>query len=123
MICVNGLTELKSNKKEILEKLVIFLAPFAPHISEELWHLMNKEGSVVDAPMPEFEAKYLIENEYEYPVSFNGKMRFKLNLPLDLSVEEVKRAVMANETTQKWTLGSEPKKVIVVPGKIINVVV
>jgi leucyl-tRNA synthetase len=123
MICVNGLTELKSNKKEILEKLIILLAPFAPHISEELWHLMGMEGSVVDAQMPEFESKYLIENDYEYPVSFNGKMRFKLNLPLDISVEEVKRAVMANETTQKWTSGTEPKKVIVVLGKIINVVV
>ncbi|HYW97216.1 MAG TPA: class I tRNA ligase family protein, partial [Bacteroidales bacterium] len=123
MICVNGLTDLKCHKREVLEKLVITLAPFAPHIAEELWQALGNGTSVVDASFPRFDEKYLVENDYEYPVSFNGKMRFKLKLPLDMPHDEIKKRVVSHDTAQKWLEGKEPRKIIIVPGKIINVVV
>jgi len=123
MICVNGLGDLKCNKKQILSELVIILSPFAPHISEEIWQKLGNETSVVDAPWPEFKEKYMVEDEHEYPVSFNGKMRFKLKLPIDISREEAEKQVLEHEIAQKWLEGKSPKKIIFVPKKIINVVV
>ncbi len=123
MICVNELSELKCSKKEILEKLVILLSPFAPHISEELWSLLGNENSVSFASFPQYNEEYLVENSFAYPVSFNGKMRFNLELPLDMPNEEIEKQVIKAEESQKWIEGKTPKKVIIVKGKIINVVV
>jgi len=123
MICVNSLTEVKCNKKEILEKLIILLSPFAPHISEELWELIGKQYSISEAKYPVYDSKYLQESSFNYPVSFNGKLRFKIDLNLDLANEEIEKAVLSDEQAQKWLAGKIPKKIIIVPGKIINVVI
>lgn len=123
MICVNDLTALKCNKSEILEPLTILLAPFAPHICEEIWHALGHNQTVCDAPWPQFNADYLVESTVVYPVSFNGKVRFKLEAPASLNPADVEKLVLKEEQTQKWTEGKEVKKVIVVPGKIINIVV
>ena len=124
MICVNELTDLKCNNKAILEELVILLTPYAPHIAEELWtKLGNEAGTVSDAKFPEFNEEYLIENTFAYPVSFNGKMRFKAELPTNMSKEDVEKEVLAMEKAQQYLEGKAPKKVIVVPGRIVNVVV
>ncbi len=123
MICVNELNDLKCNKRAILEDLVKILAPYAPHISEELWHLLGHDESVAHAEFPEFNESYLRENTFEYPVSFNGKMRFKFELPVDMSPAEIEKAVLAAEASRKWLEGKKVRKVIVVPRKIINVVV
>lgn len=124
MICVNELTESKCNFRQILEPLTILLAPYAPHITEELWEkLGNKPGSLYEAPYPVFNPEYLIESDYEYPVSFNGRMRFKISLPLSLNTEEIQAAILSNTETIKWLEGKSPKKVIIVPGKIVNVVI
>ncbi|MGE0088421.1 MAG: leucine--tRNA ligase [Bacteroidales bacterium] len=123
MICVNELTDLKCNKREILESLLVLLSPFAPHIAEELWSLCGKNQTVSFAKMPEFIAEYLIENTFEYPVSFNGKMRFKLELPINCTAKDAEDAVKNNENSQKWLEGKSPKKIIFVPNKIINVVI
>jgi len=124
MICVNELTDLKCNNKAILEELVVLLTPYAPHIAEELWtKLGNKEGTVSDAKFPEFNEEYLVENTFAYPVSFNGKMRFKAELPTNMSKEDVEKEVLAMEKAQQYLEGKAPKKVIVVPGRIVNVVV
>ena len=120
MICLNELGQ--CNKRAILEPFAVLLSPFAPHITEELWHLLGNEGSVCDAHYPEFNADLLVENSFEYPVSFNGKMRFKMSLPLGIPTEEIQSLVLADEQTQKYTEGKTPKKVIIVPGKIINIV-
>jgi len=122
MICVNELGELKCNKKAILEPLMVILSPFAPHIAEELWNKMGNTDSITGAKFPEFKEEYLVESSFEYPVSFNGKMRFKIEFPLDMSKEEVEKAVLADEKTIKWLEGKPVKKIIVVPNKIINVV-
>jgi leucyl-tRNA synthetase len=122
MIAVNELTALKCNKREILEPLVIIIEPYAPHIAEELWSKLGHTSSISTVDFPIFEPKYLIESSKEYPVSFNGKMRFKIELSLDLSKEEIEAAVLAHEKTQEQLQGRIPKKVIVVPGKIINIV-
>lgn len=122
MIALNELQELKCNKREILEQLVILLSPFAPHISEELWSLLGHKESVSTASFPEYVEAYTVENTFEYPVSFNGKMRFKMELSKSLSPKEVEEAVRANENTAKYVGENGIKKVIVVPGKIINVV-
>ena len=122
MIAVNELTALKCNKRAILEPLAIIIEPYAPHIAEELWNKLGHATSVATADFPVFEPKYLIESSKEYPVSFNGKMRFKLELPLDMSKEDIEKAVMAHQKTQEQLQGRTPKKVIVVPGKIINIV-
>jgi len=123
MICVNELADLKCNKREILENIVVLLSPFAPHISEELWSLCGHNNSVSSAQIPLFNDEYLKENTFEYPVSFNGKMRFKLELPINCSAKEAEEAVINNENSHKWLEGKPPKKLIFVPNKIINVVI
>lgn len=123
MICVNELTDQKCNNREILEQLTILLSPYAPHLAEELWvKLGHQPGTILQASFPTFNAEYLVEAAHAYPVSFNGKMRFKLELPTSFSKEEVEKAVLADAQSQKWLEGGQPKKVIVVPGKIVNVV-
>uniref|UniRef100_UPI003EC0A7C5 class I tRNA ligase family protein n=1 Tax=Cellulophaga fucicola TaxID=76595 RepID=UPI003EC0A7C5 len=122
MICVNELSTQKCTSKEILEALAILVSPYAPHIAEELWEQLGHTTSIATAPFPKFDASHLVESSKEYPISFNGKMRFKLELPLDLSKDEIEATVMAHEKTIAQLQGREPKKVIVVPGKIINIV-
>ena len=122
MICVNELGGLKCTKRVILEPLVIVLAPFAPHIAEELWHELGHETTVCDAQWPAYEEKYLIENTANYAISFNGKVRFNLALPADMSKEEVEKAALAHEYSAKWLEGKQIRKVIVVPKKIVNIV-
>ena len=122
MIAVNELTLQKCNNKEILEPLTILISPYAPHIAEELWSKLGNTKSISDAPFPVFEPSHLVESSKEYPISFNGKMRFKMELPLDMSKEDIEAAVMAHERTIQQLDGRTPKKVIVVPGKIINIV-
>lgn len=122
MICVNQLTTADCHSREVLEPLVVLLAPFAPHIAEELWHALGQTTSVTKAPYPKYNPQYLVESTKEYPVSFNGKMRFKLALPMDMDREAITAKVLADEQTQKYLEGNPPKKVIVVPGKIINIV-
>ncbi|WP_400071825.1 leucine--tRNA ligase [Zobellia russellii] len=122
MIAVNELSSQKCYSRAVLEPLAVLVSPYAPHIAEELWKLLGHEGSIATVAFPKFEEKYLVESSKEYPVSFNGKMRFKLELPLDLSKDEIEAAVMAHEKTQQQLQGRTPKKVIVVPGKIVNIV-
>lgn len=123
MICVNELTALKCNKREVLEPLAVLISPYAPHISEELWSLLGHSGSITTANFPEFKEEYLVESNFEYPVMINGKMRAKLDLPLSLTVPEIEKAALADPNVQKWLEGKAPKKVIIVPGKIVNLVV
>jgi leucyl-tRNA synthetase len=123
MICVNELTEQKCNNKAILQELVVLLSPYAPHIAEELWEkLGNESGTISHATFPKFDESVLVESNFSYPVSFNGKMRFKVELPLALSPKEVEAIVMEKPESQKYLDGKTPKKVIVVPGRIVNVV-
>lgn len=123
MVCVNELTDLKCNKKAILEQLLILLTPFAPHVSEELWEAIGNKGSILDAAFPVFEEKYVTESTKEYPVSVNGKLRTTINISLDASPEEAEKIALSNEVIQKWLEGKDPKKVIFVKGKMINVVI
>ena len=122
MICVNELGSLKCNKRSILEPLTIALSPLAPHIAEELWSLLGHTESVSTATYPTWDEKFLVESNHEYPISINGKMRAKLNLPVDMPASEVEQQVLANEIVQKWLEGKAPKKIIVIPNKIVNVV-
>ncbi|WP_297509381.1 class I tRNA ligase family protein, partial [Flavobacterium sp.] len=122
MICVNELAQHKCRHRAILEPLAVLISPYAPHIAEELWSQLGHEGSIATAAFPAFEAKYLVESEKEYPVSFNGKMRFTIKLPLDLTAAQIEAIVMADERTQQQLQGRTPNKVIIVPGKIINLV-
>ncbi|MFZ1528898.1 MAG: class I tRNA ligase family protein, partial [Ferruginibacter sp.] len=122
MVCLNELADAKCHKKEVLEKLLIILSPYAPHITEELWNALGNTGSVLDAAYPKLEEKYLVESEKEYPISINGKMRTTLNISLSASEEEVKAMVLKNDIVQKWLEGKEPKKIIFVKGKMVNVV-
>ena len=122
MICVNQLSDLKCCSREVLQPLTVLIAPFAPHIAEELWHQLGNEGSVCDAEWPKCDERYLVEDTFKYPVSFNGKMRFTIELPAECTQEQAVAAVMANADTQKWTGGKEPKKIIFVPKRIINIV-
>src|SRR5690606_1207941 len=122
MICVNELSAQKCSNRAILEPLAILISPYAPHIAEELWSRMGNTTSIAAAPFPKFESKYLVESVKEYPISFNGKMRFKLELPAALSAEEIEAAVMVHAKTQEQLQGRIPKKIIVVPGKIVNIV-
>jgi leucyl-tRNA synthetase len=123
MICVNELSELKCNNRSILSDLTVLISSYAPHITEELWSLLGNTESVTTAGFPVYNERYTIENTFEYPVSFNGKMRFKLELPLDLTVPEIEKAVISAPESAKWLEDKAPRKVIVVPGKIVNVVV
>jgi len=122
MICVNELATLKCNHRKILEPLAVIISPYAPHIAEELWSQLGHEGSISTVAFPVCEEKYLVESEKEYPVSFNGKMRFTIKLPLDLTVPQIQEIVMADERTIKHLDGRTPNKVIIVPGKVINLV-
>lgn len=122
MICVNELSAQNCHSRAILEPLAIVISPYAPHIAEELWSLLGHEGSIAAVPFPVFDPKHLVESEKEYPVSFNGKMRFTLVLPLDLTAAQIEEIVMKDERTIKQLDGKTPNKVIIVPGKIINLV-
>ncbi|MEI7508125.1 MAG: leucine--tRNA ligase [Flavobacterium sp.] len=122
MICVNELATLKCNHRKILEPLAVLISPYAPHIAEELWSQLGHEGSVSTFDFPICEEKYLIESEKEYPVSFNGKMRFTIKLPLDLTVPQIQEIVLADERTIRQLDGKTPNKIIIVPGKVINLV-
>ena len=122
MICVNELGGLKCTKRAILEPLVIVLAPFAPHIAEELWHELGHNTTVCDAQWPAYDEQYLIENTANYAISFNGKVRFNLTLPADMPKEEVEKTALAHEYSAKWLEGKQIRKVIVVPKKIVNIV-
>ena len=122
MICVNDLTDLKCNKREILEPFLILLSPYAPHIAEELWNKLGNKESITKAIFPKLNETYLVEDNFDYPISINGKVRFKMNLSLKLSKEDVEQSVMTSEEIKKHIHGS-PKKIIVVPGRIVNVVI
>jgi len=121
MILLNELTDLKCNKREVMESVVVLLTPFAPHIAEELWHQFGHDTTVLDAAWPTFDEKYLVESAFNYPISFNGKTRFTLELPLDMDKAAIEKAVLENEQSQKYLEGKTIAKVIVVPGKIVNV--
>jgi len=123
MICVNELTDLKCNKHAILEPLNILLSSFAPHIAEELWSYLGYTESITYASFPEFNEEFIRENTFNYPVSFNGKLRFQLELPIGITQQRAEAAVVAAPESQKWLAGGAPKKVIFVPKKIINVVI
>ena len=122
MICVNELGSQKCASKSVLEQVLILLNPFAPHITEELWNTIGNGGFIADATWPTFDEKHLIESSKVYPISINGKTRTNLEFPLDMSKEEIEKKVLADEIVQKWLDGKPPKKVIVVPGRIVNVV-
>ena len=122
MICVNELSSMSCNNREILKELLILISPFAPHFAEELWSQLGHKESIVDQVYPEYNEKYLVETEKLYPVSFNGKTKFTINLPLDLSNKEIEDAVLSFEKTKSILNNLKPKKIIVVPGKIINIV-
>ncbi|MGL2965155.1 leucine--tRNA ligase [Flavobacterium sp. XGLA_31] len=122
MICVNELASMKCSHRKILEPLAVVISPYAPHIAEELWAQLGHEGSIATVAFPICEEKYLVESEKEYPVSFNGKMRFTIKLPLDLTVAQIQEIVLADERTIKQLDGRTPNKVIIVPGKVINLV-
>jgi leucyl-tRNA synthetase len=123
MVAVNELSDLKCHKKEVLEKLLILLVPYAPHISEELWHQLGNSSSILDAAYPEHDEKYLLESSKEYPVSINGKLRTTINISLDTEQPEVEKIVTSNDVVLKWLEGKQPKKIIFVKGKMINVVI
>ncbi len=123
MIAVNDLNDLKCHKKAILQDMLILLAPYAPHITEELWvALGNEAGTISAASFPVFNPKYLEESAFEYPIQINGKVRANIPFPVDMSKEDIEQGVLANETVQKWLEGKAPKKVVVVPKRIVNVV-
>jgi leucyl-tRNA synthetase len=122
MICVNTLSDLKCSKRGILENLIIVLSPYAPHIAEELWKILGHSESITYAKYPQWEEKYLVENTFEYPISINGKLRTKMEFSVDTTPAEIEKAVMESEQVQKWLEGKTPKKIIVVPRRIVNLV-
>jgi len=122
MICVNELSSQKCTSKPVLEQVLILLSPFAPHITEELWSAIENKESIIDATWPVFDEKHLVESSKVYPISINGKTRTNIEFPLDLSKDEIEKQVLQNEIVLKWLDGKAPKKVIVVPGRIVNVV-
>jgi leucyl-tRNA synthetase len=123
MICVNELNELKCRKKAILLPLLVMLAPYAPHITEELWQLAGQAGSVLDASYPEFREEYVRESAKAYPVAINGKTRTEITIGLEASQAEVEEIILANELVQKWLEGKAPKKIVYVKNRMINVVI
>ena len=123
MICINELNQLKCKKKKILGDLIVLLSPFAPHISEELYHIIGNKDSVLDAGFPEFKEEYILESNFEYPVMINGKLRTKIEFPVDMPNNEIQEKVLKDKVVLKWTEGKQPKKVIIVTKKIINIVV
>jgi leucyl-tRNA synthetase len=122
MICVNELTDLKCYKQAILQDLLVVLSPYAPHIAEELWHQLGNITSITKASFPAFNAEYLLEDEFSYPISINGKHRMNLTFSLQATAQEIEAEVLAHEAIQKWLEGKAPKKVIFVKGKIVNLV-
>ena len=122
MICANELSSLKCNKRKIIEPLVIALSPFAPHVTEELWSLLGHANTILHATFPKYDEQYLIESSFSYPISINGKVRAQMDFALDMPKEDIEKVVLASEIVQKWTEGKPPKKVIVVQGRIVNVV-
>ena len=123
MITVNELTASKCRSREALEPLSVIIAPFAPHIAEELWHRIGNDTSVCTATWPKCDESLLVEDTFNYPVSFNGKMRFTIALPAGITSDDALAAVKSHSVGQKWLDGKEPKKVIFVPKKIINIVI
>lgn len=123
MICANELSSMKCNKRSILEPLVVALAPFAPHIAEELWQKLGHQDTIFNAAFPQHDEQYLKESSFDYPISINGKVRAQMNFALDMPKEDIEKVVLASEIVLKWTEGKPPKKVIVVQGKIVNVVI
>ena len=122
MICVNELTDLKCNKREILRDLTIVLSPYAPHITEECWKLLGEQGSISYAKYPAFKEEYLVESDFAYPVSFNGKTKLNVLMPVEISEEDAKAIILANADVQKHLDGKELRKFIFVKGKIVNIV-
>jgi leucyl-tRNA synthetase len=122
MICVNELQTQNCHERDILEPLAIIISPYAPHVAEELWHQLGNSGSISTIDFPICDEKYLVESDKEYPVSFNGKMRFTINLPLDLTPAQIEEIIMKDERTITQLAGNTPKKVIIIPGKVINLV-
>lgn len=122
MICVNELGSLSTTSLEVLRPLLVLLSPYAPHITEELWHAIGAEGSVITAEWPQCDESYLVEDSFTYPVSFNGKTRFTLDLPASLTAQEIEAAALASPEAERWLEGRSPKKVIVVPKRIVNIV-
>ena len=123
MICVNELADLNCNKREVLEPLTVMISPYAPHIAEELCHLLGHDTSVVNAAFPVYDESKTVENSFNYPISFNGKMRFNMELPVTMGADEVQAAVLAAPESAKWLEGKQVRKVIFVPKKIVNIVV
>ncbi|MEI6949151.1 leucine--tRNA ligase [Paraflavisolibacter sp. H34] len=123
MMCVNDLNDLKCHKRELLQPVLVLLTPFAPHICEELWHLLGNEGSVLDAAFPKFEERHLVETSKEYPISINGKTRTQIVLDLNATQQQVEAIVLENAAVQRWLEGKQPKKIIYVKNKMINIVV
>ena len=123
MICVNELFAMKCSKKEILNQLTVTLAPFAPHVCEELWETLGNTGSVCDAQWPAYNEEYLVENTVNYTISFNGKARFNMEFPADAASDAIQETVLADERSIKWIDGKNIVKVIVVPKKIVNIVI
>jgi len=122
MICTNELTDAKCRKRAVLEPLCILMSAYAPHITEELWSLLGHEESVLKAAYPVYDEHYMVEDEYLYPVSFNGKMRLKMSFPATFGPKDIEPKVLGNPDVQKWLDGKTPKKVIIVPKKIVNIV-
>jgi len=122
MIAVNELTAQKCTSKQVLEPLLVLLSPYAPHISEERWSQLGNKESISTAAFPVFDASHLVESSKNYPISFNGKMRFTLEIPMDMSKEDIEKIVMSHEKTKEQLQGRTPKKIIIVPGKIVNIV-
>src|SRR5690606_24998032 len=122
MICVNELTSLKTYKRAILEPLLIALAPYAPHMAEELWEKLGNTTSIFDATFPQYKEEFLKEDEFEYPISINGRVRAKMKFALDMPQEDIEKTVLASDIVRKWADGKTPRKSIVVKGRIVNVV-
>jgi len=123
MICTNELTDLKCHKREILQPLAVLISPYAPHLAEELWHISGNNESITFAAFPQLNEAYLVENTFNYPISFNGKTRFQMEFATDIPVAEIEKAVLAHPDAKKWLEGKAPKKVIIVPKKIVNIVI
>ena len=123
MICINELTDQKCNNREIISEFTILLSSYAPHISEEIWQKLGNQKSITTTCFPKWNSIYLVEDKINYPVSFNGKTRFTISLPIEMTKEEIKIKVMQHEKTFKYLDGKNPKKVIIVPKRIVNIVI
>jgi leucyl-tRNA synthetase len=123
MICVNELTEIKCSNRQVLSDLLVCLSPYAPHIAEELWHAIGHTESVVMTRFPEFNPEHLVEDSFSYPVSINGKHRTNIEMGMEMTQADVEKSVLGDETVQKWLEGKQPKKIVFVKGRIVNLVV